>query len=48
MLHRHGLGAGSVLVDLGAGTGSFAVAAARCCRRRRSAYGAYTCERLAT
>jgi len=32
-LHRHGFGAPSVLVDLGAGTGRFALAAAPHCRR---------------
>ena len=32
-LRGHGLGAGSTLVDLGAGTGTFAIAAARVCAR---------------
>jgi ubiquinone/menaquinone biosynthesis C-methylase UbiE len=33
VLQRHGLGATDTLVDLGAGTGTFAVAAAALCRR---------------
>ena len=32
-LRGHGLGASSTLIDFGAGTGTFAVAAARLCRR---------------
>jgi 2-polyprenyl-3-methyl-5-hydroxy-6-metoxy-1,4-benzoquinol methylase len=32
VLRRYGFGADSILVDLGAGTGAFAIAAARRCR----------------
>jgi ubiquinone/menaquinone biosynthesis C-methylase UbiE len=33
VLRRHGFGSDSILIDLGAGTGVFAIAAARWCRR---------------
>jgi SAM-dependent methyltransferase len=33
VLRQHGLDADSVVVDLGSGTGVFAIAAARCCRQ---------------